>query len=756
MRTLAALVILVILVILASIAAPAVARGDGPWAGTWDTVRPDGGGSLVLDQQGDRVSGTYLPEGGRLEGTITGSRFEGRWTEADRSGKIDLLLDADGRTFAGRDDLRGWWTGQRSVATKLALPVDLGTPRDAFSTFVAAANLARSGRSQAWSVAEAATEFAPGTRPATPEDALEAVQHWFDLIDLTTFDPSSLPDGADGDTVTFRLEQLRSGVTLPITMRRDSQGLWHAVVPGPEDVDAARKALLAIYGANPPTRESFQRLQNPRDTMRSFLLGMDRWNGDDGRALALSTLDLRKVPDLLRERDGSLMAHHLRRTLQQVGLVGLQSIPDDGTDRDPYVHFVHGLGSIAIAPSGPEAGAPWQFTQGSLARIRELYLVTEDLQPPKYVPPGEIPPHPYFTIRSLLREKAPFLLGRSGAPATDAWQLLAFLVALPAIFLLGRLVARTLAFLLGRIPGSPAQPPRFFLGAVTYIAAVPFMTALLTLIGAPDRIRAHTLPVTGSLFLVAIGAVAWHVLSVVGEYATGRVRRTPGGTDDILMSLLVAGGRLAIVLATSLGIAYLLSIPAPQILAGLGIGGLAFAIAARETLSNLFGAGNFVTDRPFRTGDWIEAGALEGRVEDVGMRSTRIRTRQDSIAIIPNGKLSDATINNLGARRYRALDLKILVTGGATPERTRAFVDAVRARILGDPVFVASESAVGMAGIEERGFAVVLSTLVDVRSDLAEIEARHALLIDVMSLAQDHRLRLGSGMEMAMNTEEGS
>ena len=110
-------------------------------------------------------------------------------------------------------------------------------------------------------------------------------------------------------------------------------------------------------------------------------------------------MDLSRTPDIAGGH-GALLAQYLRRTLQNVGLPALQAVPNEPSNRDPWVQFSHVDGAIVIAPSGPGEDAPWQFTADTLERIQELYLATEGLSPAKRQPPGRIPPHSYFTLRA--------------------------------------------------------------------------------------------------------------------------------------------------------------------------------------------------------------------------------------------------------------------------------------------------------------------------------------------------------------------
>ena len=93
----------------------------------------------------------------------------------------------------------------------------------------------------------------------------------------------------------------------------------------------------------------------------------------------------------------------------------------------------------------------------------------------------------------------------------------------------------------------------------------------------------------------------------------------------------------------------------------LALGGVALALAAQETLKNLFGSIMILVDKPFQVGDWITAGNTEGVVEDIGFRSTRIRTFPDTLVTIPNSKMADAEINNC-----------LLYTSPSPRDRTRS------------------------------------------------------------------------------------
>ena len=205
---------------------------------------------------------------------------------------------------------------------------------------------------------------------------------------------------------------------------------------------------------------------------------------------------------------------------------------------------------------------------------------------------------------------------------------------------------------------------------------IPLMCAILRISGTPLIATVYTR--TAVLFLTA----AW--LSVVGG---GMVGEAIAASEHLsrrrLDSQLVRlGTRFAGVV---IGIGFLiqganeLGFPAYSVVAGLGVGGLAVALAARDSLANLFGSMLIMFEKPFRVGDYIKVSGSEGTVEDVGFRSTRIRTLDNSLVSIPNNSVVSATIENLAARVMRRQRLIIQVTYDTTREKLQEFAGRDRA-----------------------------------------------------------------------------
>ncbi len=107
-----------------------------------------------------------------------------------------------------------------------------------------------------------------------------------------------------------------------------------------------------------------------------------------------------------------------------------------------------------------------------------------------------------------------------------------------------------------------------------------------------------------------------------------------------------------------------------SLIAGLGIGGLAIALAAQETVSNIFGTLVMFTDKPFKVGDWVQFHDVDGDVESIGFRSTRVRTWAKSIKVIPNKMLTSEIIENWSVMPKRRVRMTIGVQYDSPPEKS--------------------------------------------------------------------------------------
>jgi MscS family membrane protein len=172
--------------------------------------------------------------------------------------------------------------------------------------------------------------------------------------------------------------------------------------------------------------------------------------------------------------------------------------------------------------------------------------------------------------------------------------------------------------------------------------------------------------------IIAIGVV-WVVFSMVdllGEYIAGQQEVRLTKFDDLLIPFMRKFLKILVSAFAIVFIAQVFEKDITGLVATLGIGGLAVALAARDTLENFFGSITVLFDRPFQTGDWIVLGDVEGTVERVGFRSTRVRTFYNSLITIPNSRIVNSHVDNLGLRRYRRAKTVLSITYNTRPRRS--------------------------------------------------------------------------------------
>jgi MscS family membrane protein len=330
-----------------------------------------------------------------------------------------------------------------------------------------------------------------------------------------------------------------------------------------------------------------------------------------------------------------------------------------------------------------------------------------------------------------------------------AWQGVALLavlgVAFALRFLLGALVTRRLVVFAHSVNWelsfeelrAGSRPLGWLLACATVWILVPTLSL-------PARWTARLLAVDR---VVAAFCVVWLSLRIVDLVAThleGRARQSASRMDDHLVPLTRRIVKLMMVVLGGVLALQGFGVDVGSLIAGLGIGGLAVALAAKDTIGNFFGSIAIFLDRPFQIGDWIATtnGAVEGTVESVGFRSTQIRTIADTVVTVPNAKMADAEINNFGARRHRRIRLHVPFTREATAAQLTQFTTAVRERLVAVPAVKSTDVEVVAHDLTDTALLVLVHLYVTATTWNEELRHRHDVILVVVDLAQSCGLRL--------------
>lgn len=323
----------------------------------------------------------------------------------------------------------------------------------------------------------------------------------------------------------------------------------------------------------------------------------------------------------------------------------------------------------------------------------------------------------------------------------EAWQIIGLLLLILVGIVLRKLAIYVIATYLRRIT---RKLDALWLDRILSKADSPVATLLVAgtlAVGAPFL----QFPPTGDFVILlavrtlAAFSVVWllyrlvDVLSVVLE---ARAAKTESKLDDQLVPLVRKSLKVFFVVIGAIFILQNLDVDVGSLLAGLGLGGLAFALAAKDTVANFFGSVMIFVDKPFHIGDWIVMADIEGTVEEVGFRTSRIRTFYNSVVTVPNASVTNSAIDNMGRRRFRRYKATLGLTYDTPPDKMQAFCEGVRGVLLAMPEARKDYFIVEFQGFGDCALEVLLYCFFETPDWGSELRARTRLNLSILQLAE--------------------
>ena len=239
-------------------------------------------------------------------------------------------------------------------------------------------------------------------------------------------------------------------------------------------------------------------------------------------------------------------------------------------------------------------------------------------------------------------------------------------------------------------------------------------------------------------FLASLATVwgAYRLVDLVGAYMRDRAKGTAGTLDDALVPLITKTLKIFITVAGFVFIATNLNLDVTGLLAGLGLGGLAFALAAKDMVQNLFGSVTVLLDRTFSVGDWIVVEGTEGTVESIGFRSTRVRTFYNSLVTLPNSIFITASVDNMGQRRFRRMKCTLGLTYDTPPDRIEAFCEGLRELVRLHPYMRKDYFHIYFNEFSATSLDILVYEFWETPDWSTELRERHRFLLDTLRLAK--------------------
>ena len=242
---------------------------------------------------------------------------------------------------------------------------------------------------------------------------------------------------------------------------------------------------------------------------------------------------------------------------------------------------------------------------------------------------------------------------------------------------------------------------------------------------------------------VLAAVMFYQMVDVLSFYMWKLAEKSETKLDDQLVPLL---RKVLKVFVVAIGVLFTLQnlhFDVTALLAGLSIGGLAVALAAQDMIKNFFGSIMIFIDKPFQIGDWIVGNGLDGDVEEVGFRSTKVRTFHNSLVSIPNGQIADMTIDNMGMRKYRRYKTYVGVTYDTPAHVLDGFVEGLRSLVREHPNTWKNEAKwhVYVNTFNSSSIDIIVYVFFDVPNWKEELKARHEFNLSIIRLAEHMNVR---------------
>lgn len=376
---------------------------------------------------------------------------------------------------------------------------------------------------------------------------------------------------------------------------------------------------------------------------------------------------------------------------------------------------------VLVQVDDPKFGKIWLVSKDTVAKIPDLYAQVE----------SEGPTAADRIVPASLRSQ--YLLGMSLA------QWFGWLLSIPISWLLAWLSAFLLSapqrawYKLRKLPtGTFWETP---LGTpLKCIIAILIHGVFVYLLEPPLLYRAYY-----GRFLAALLAAcfAWLLSRIIDrgfDHAVNRMRQRGGGESILVMMQRIT--RIAMLIVAFVAAMALFGIDVKTTLAGLGIGGLAVALGAQKTIENIVGGVSLLMDKAVHVGDFCNIGGRLGTVEDIGLRSLRLRTLDQNLLVVPNGLLAHMQFENMKARPKLLIDTTFSLRIETTVEQLRSVLDRVQSMLDEHPSIEAGTSRIRVNNFAGAAFDLELFAYVKTGDWAAFTAIRQSVILNIAEIVE--------------------
>lgn len=586
------------------------------------------------------------------------------------------------------------------------VPAHLGSPRAVLKGFFKTMDTA-DGRDERLSDALEylnLKSIAPGERARVGGKLaakLEAVLRKAQIDLASVSDEWNAPPQTLGESRNFKIE-----------IARNRDGCWRFTEDTLTRVPAMFETLAAKDRAD---RERTTYMDSPRDTMTTFLTAARNLELDQ----AARCLDLSDIHASAQAELGPVLAFKLKYVLDRVSRIYVQEIPDDA-EGPRYVAYHGKVGRVVIARKLEDPGkGHWLFTSETVDQIEPMFrqVLQGNVEAPGDLDPEQVQAASIWETPGVwLRLRLPAALRRP-AGFLDVYQwiglaLALVISALAAYVVLGQL-HRLVSWILHKFGSAlSAAFVAKMLRPLTWLAAAWLFFHMLVWLDLPTDLANEILPLKKFLMAALFGWFALKTIDLIrGIYTNSELLKPHRNLGDMIVPVslqLMKTIVLVLVLAYvvyQIGKGDLLT----RFLTGLGVAGLAASLAAQDALKSFFGTLMLIGERAFKIGDRIIVDGKEGVVEQVGFRSTRLRTGEDSLLTIPNSTIAANPIDNMGMRQARSYRTTVLLNHQTALSQLLDLRDRLKSWLLDHPLVLRQRMDVRLQRVTELGIEITVS-----------------------------------------------
>jgi MscS family membrane protein len=439
-----------------------------------------------------------------------------------------------------------------------------------------------------------------------------------------------------------------------------------------------------------------------------------------------------------RQSEGDTLAMQLKVVMDRLFAGNLKpSRQPEGTPQEDVPINRQDLGTMSsgdvevrlelVRVSEPNVGRIWLISSDTLEKVPELYDQVEARQVETRLP-NWVVKHQF-----------------AGMPL---WQWFALILLIPIAA-----AAAWLVLLILQIPfrlwarghgQQQAIPWRSVSGPAWLLIATLMHRVLASYLGMPLLQRHYYIQATAVAVIIGANWILWRVIRWFLRRVRNRaLARGHGGTG----SLIALGERIVkatVVVMAVFSIFTVLGFNMTTALAGLGIGGIAIGFGAQQTIANLFGGVSVLGDEVIRVGDVCKFGDRTGTVEDIGLRSTRVRTEERTLLAIPNGTVATINVENLSRRDKMLFKTVLGLHSNTTSDNVRYVISEIRSVLVNHPKIETKSVRVRLTELAAASINVELLCYVLTKDFNEFTEVREELLLRIMNFVEDSGTALAS------------